>query len=60
MSMYSLKNDIKKDQNNSDLLNSVVRTTWFIEISMRSPHENYGAAVNVQPAKVVCGVDCTS
>jgi len=32
MSMYSLKNDIKKDQNNSDLLNSVVRTTWFIEI----------------------------
>lgn len=58
--MYSLKNDIKKDQNNSDLLNSVVRTTWFIEILEGIFVENYGAAVKVQPANVVAIGACTS
>jgi len=29
MNMYSPENDIKKDQKDSDLLNSIVRTIWF-------------------------------
>jgi hypothetical protein len=28
--MYSPETDIKKDQKDSDLLNSTVRTVWFI------------------------------